>query len=98
MKPKPQRNKPCWVAARLALLGALKANAEHQRPTELEPPDWARLLADLSPEEVLVVAFHGIRGMSFRELGEWLGLSRGWPDIVWRKALAKMKAAAEEII
>lgn len=83
----------CPVTARLALWSALVWAAETGRPSAWAPADWERFVRVLNPREILVIAFHGVRGMTFPEVGRWLGLSRGASESQWRSAMRKLKDA-----
>lgn len=87
-------------AARLTLWGALVWAAENgMQPTQLGPLDWEKLVSELSPREVCVLALHGIRGLTHEQIGEWLGgLSRGTSHILWQRALSKIRSRACELV
>jgi DNA-directed RNA polymerase specialized sigma24 family protein len=79
-------------AARLVLVGALIWAADSgMAATGWSQRDWDRLADALDPRELCVVALHGIRGLTHAETGDWLGISRGRSDQLWRRALAKLR-------
>ena len=85
-------------AAMLALRAALLWCQENGRASDWGDRDWSRLVGSLSPREIIVVAWKGIRGMTQDEVGAWLGVSRGRVDQHWQSALKKMREPATAMV
>lgn len=82
------------TAARLVLLGVLEWRAGRgDAGTGWTPAEWGRFFAALTPREAVVCLLVHVRGLTQREVGEWLGVSRAMVDNIWRGARAKLRAA-----
>jgi DNA-directed RNA polymerase specialized sigma24 family protein len=90
----PTKGEPvCETAARLVLAGTLIWAAESGMATSgWSDRKWEQVLAALDNREAVVVLLHAVRGLTFLEISQWLGVSRGRTDQLWRRAVAKLRA------
>lgn len=79
------------LAAYLCLLAALKWSADHERPTQWSPKTWRRVVGNLDPVEVAIVAMYGIRGMGSNTVGAWLGVTGSSVRQRWKRIAAALR-------
>lgn len=60
------------TAAMLTLFGALRWAKRHTKPSRWSDADWQRIVANLEPQDIAIIALHGIRGMEQVRVVEWL--------------------------
>lgn len=82
--------------AMLALWSALLWAAENDVPSRWSPDEWEKFVRALSPREIVVVAMHVVRGLTFVEVGAWLGASRARVEQHMRKVERKLAEIAGE--